>query len=549
MIKQILNRIPTRKAHKSTSNRDGGNRNSSSNASASSKSNSGVGLSRSKSSNPASGHGQSSKGNNDVGLNRSNSLNPTSGHGQTHHPASNTGTDKLDNALNTKANGDKIISTTNEALPNLKDVPNSERQNLFIRKLNMCCAVFDFTDPKKNLKEKEIKRQILVELVEYVPTENEKFSETVMQEVVKMVSANIFRRLTPQPRDNKMLETFDGEEEERSMDPAWHHLGVVYELFLRFVHSPETDAKVAKRYIDHGFILRLLELFDSEDSREREYLKFIFHRTYGKFMVHRPFIRKAINNILFQFIFETEKHNGIAELLEILGSIINGFALPLKEEHKLFLVRALIPLHKPKCMPGYHGQISYCITQFVEKDCKLADIVVRGLLKYWPLTNSSKEVIFLSELEEVLEATQPSEFQRCMMPLFRQISRCLNSSHFQVAERALFLWNNDHIENLIKQNRKSILPIIFPALERNTSHWNQVVRSLTLNVRKIFSDADPELFEECLVKFQEYESKKEETKSKREVIWKRLEEIAEVRSGSGAIIQPPMLLPNKVTTG
>lgn len=52
-------------------------------------------------------------------------------------------------------------------------------------------------------------------------------------------------------------------------------------------------------------------------------------------MVHRPFIRKAINNVFYRFIFETERHNGIAELLEILGSIINGFALPLKEEHKV----------------------------------------------------------------------------------------------------------------------------------------------------------------------------------------------------------------------
>lgn len=52
-------------------------------------------------------------------------------------------------------------------------------------------------------------------------------------------------------------------------------------------------------------------------------------------MVHRPFIRKAINNVFYRFVFETERHNGIAELLEILGSIINGFALPLKEEHKV----------------------------------------------------------------------------------------------------------------------------------------------------------------------------------------------------------------------
>ena len=49
--------------------------------------------------------------------------------------------------------------------------------------------------------------------------------------------------------------------------------------------------------------------------------------------------RKQINNIFYNFIYETERHNGVAELLEILGSIINGFALPLKEEHKIFLLK------------------------------------------------------------------------------------------------------------------------------------------------------------------------------------------------------------------
>ncbi len=33
--------------------------------------------------------------------------------------------------------------------------------------------------------------------------------------------------------------------------------------------------------------MRVLELFDSEDPRERDYLKTILHRIYGKFMVHR----------------------------------------------------------------------------------------------------------------------------------------------------------------------------------------------------------------------------------------------------------------------
>ncbi|CAA3006876.1 serine threonine phosphatase 2A 57 kDa regulatory subunit B theta isoform-like [Olea europaea subsp. europaea] len=519
MIKNILNKLP-RKQGKLVENRDGRSSTFSSNVSTTSRNNNTTG----------SWSGNSNAGSRS-GIN--STLNSSINHGN-----------KIPDTLNTKGNGNARVLPY-ELLPGFKDVPNSEKQNLLIKKLNMCCVVFDFTDPTKNLKEKDIKRQTLVDIVDYITSANGKFPETVMQEIVRMVSTNLFRTLCTQPREKKVLEAFDLEEDEPLMDPAWSHLQIVYEFLLRFVASPETDAKLAKRYIDHSFVLRLLDLFDSEDPREREYLKTVLHRIYGKFMVHRPFIRKSINNIFYNFIFETEKHNGIAELLEILGSIINGFALPLKEEHKLFLVRVLIPLHKPKCVPSYHQQLSYCITQFVEKDCKLADTVIRGLLKYWPITNSSKEVMFLGELEEVLEATQAPEFQRCMVPLFRQICHCLSSLHFQVAERALFLWNNDHIENLIKQNRKVILPIIFSSLEKNArNHWNQAVQSLTLNVQKIFSDTDPELFEECLLKYQEDEAQEEEIKTKREATWKQLEDIAAMKVSSNE----PVLVLHKLST-
>jgi serine/threonine-protein phosphatase 2A regulatory subunit B' len=35
--------------------------------------------------------------------------------------------------------------------------------------------------------------------------------------------------------------------------------------------------------------------------------------------------------VFYKYVYETGRHNGIAELLEILGSIINGFAIPLKK--------------------------------------------------------------------------------------------------------------------------------------------------------------------------------------------------------------------------
>ncbi|TVU45692.1 hypothetical protein EJB05_05188 [Eragrostis curvula] len=435
-----------------------------------------------------------------------------------------------------------------EPLPLLRDVAAADRPNLLLRKLRLVAALFDFSDSLKHPREKEAKRQALLELVDYVQAPAQgaganapaRLPDHVQEALVAAISANIFRPLPPALHESAAAidpGAAPDEEEEPYLDPAWPHLQLVYELLLRYVVSPDTDTKVAKRYVDHAFVLRLLDLFDSEDPREREYLKTVLHRIYGKFMVHRPFIRKAINNVFYRFIFETQRHNGIGELLEILGSIINGFALPMKEEHKLFLSRALIPLHKPKSVAIYHQQLSYCIVQFVEKDYKLADTVIRGLLKYWPVTNCQKEVLFLGELEEVLEATQPAEFQRCMVPLFKQIGRCLNSSHFQVAERALFLWNNDHIVSLIAQNRGVIFPIIFEALERNIqSHWNQAVHGLTANVRKMFLDMDSELFEECQQQYMEKQAKAKEMQEQRESAWRQLEAVVAAKAAGDDMV-------------
>lgn len=115
---------------------------------------------------------------------------------------------------------------------------------------------------------------------------------------------------------------------------------LVYEFFLRFLESPDFQPSMAKRYVDQKFVLQvsqltasticcqlrghggsklsaggaleplltcrfhvcaqLLELFDSEDPREREYLKTILHRVYGKLLGLRAYIRKQINNIFLR---------------------------------------------------------------------------------------------------------------------------------------------------------------------------------------------------------------------------------------------------------
>ncbi|KAI0150290.1 phosphatase 2A regulatory B subunit-domain-containing protein [Xylariaceae sp. FL1272] len=420
-----------------------------------------------------------------------------------------------------------------EKIPGFHEVPPNRRQELFMQKIDQCNVIFDFNDASGDMKSKEIKRLALHELLDYVANNRQVITEPMYPRVVEMFAKNLFRPIPPPM--NPQGEAFDPEEDEPVLEVAWPHIQVVYEFFLRFIESQDFNTNIAKAYIDHSFVLQLLELFDSEDPRERDFLKTTLHRIYGKFLNLRSFIRRSINNVFFQFTYETERFNGVAELLEILGSIINGFALPLKEEHKLFLTRVLLPLHKVKSLSMYHPQLAYCIVQFLEKDASLTEDVVLGLLRYWPKVNSTKEVMYLNEVEDIFEVMDPAEFAKVQEPLFHQLAKSVASPHFQVAERALYFWNNEYFCNLVSDNVEIILPIMFaPLYENSKGHWNRTIHGMVYNAMKLFMEINPQLFDDCSHDYNEQQNNAPARQALRDRKWAAITDQASKKSNGPA---------------
>ena len=50
---------------------------------------------------------------------------------------------------------------------------------------------------------------------------------------------------------------FDPEEDEPNLEAAWPHLQLVYEVFLRFLENPDFQPPIAKKYIDHKFVMQV----------------------------------------------------------------------------------------------------------------------------------------------------------------------------------------------------------------------------------------------------------------------------------------------------
>ena len=85
----------------------------------------------------------------------------------------------------------------------LRDTPPNKRDALFIQKLQLCQIIFPFDDPTVEKRGKDIKRQTLLELVDYVntPAGQKIFTEGVMGDLMGCIRANVCRALPPATDD------------------------------------------------------------------------------------------------------------------------------------------------------------------------------------------------------------------------------------------------------------------------------------------------------------------------------------------------------------
>ncbi|ETO20475.1 protein phosphatase 2, regulatory subunit B', epsilon isoform a [Reticulomyxa filosa] len=218
-----------------------------------------------------------------------------------------------------------------------------------------------------------------------------------------------------------------------------------------------------RKYLEGKFINNVIELFVSEDLRERECLKTILHRVYGRFMSMRFCIRALIANMCYRTIYGDRTENGIPEFLEIFCSIIHGFTVPVKKEHKQFLRTVLIPLHKYPYLEKFHEQLVACCVRFVLKDPTIGPM-------FWPVRSPSKEEMFIAEVANVINAMindsnelRIKPHQQILFGVIDQLVRCMKSKHHSVAERAILIWSEEAMEILVDMDKASTWPKIIAA--------------------------------------------------------------------------------------
>lgn len=369
----------------------------------------------------------------------------------------------------------------------------TDAPKLFKKKLRQASVTFDFRQPVQ-LIEKQVKIHNLIDIGEYVGLKGS-LQLDVLDPLMRMVEKNLFRPLYPSamPIDIE----YDPEEDDPTLDPNWPHLELVYEILAKVLVSPDLNPNVARGFASKSFLRRMFDLLDSEDPRERVNIKICLHAIYSRWSKARPEFRREVVRFFQQVALAGELHLGVSEVLDILGSIINGFVSPLKDEHREFLMTAFMPLHRVRYLRAFHANLVICIVQFVTKDAALAEPVIKGILSRWNSTDNHNGALLVTELESILELINPTIFRSIAKPLMRRLSICLSSGNLSLIEKTLTLLANKSVRALMEYrgHMAVIVPIICrPLVNIASSHWHKGANANASYILKYFADNGGEAY-------------------------------------------------------
>ncbi|KAG4907405.1 hypothetical protein JHK86_055889 [Glycine max] len=94
----------------------------------------------------------------------------------------------------------------------------------------------------------------------------------------------------------------------------------------------------------------------------------------------------------------------------------------------------------------------------------------------------------------------------------------------KVAERALYVWNNEQFVKMALIGTVEVFTVIVEGMEKNLkSHWSKSVRQLTESVKVMLEDIDPDMYSKSLMDMEAKESMAHQEDIKRKKRWERIE--------------------------
>merc|ERR1719361_2792813 len=391
----------------------------------------------------------------------------------------------------------KLLSS-DKNMKKLHEVSGKKEVNkLIMKKLHLCKYVCDFR-AAQGAKQKtlEVKREqarienksaLLGELEAHF-RRNGDWPQTMgkdlfkfLESLFKMISHNLFRVL-PDSDIREVVKTDNtGKDAKITITkeiPHWLHLELIYKIFEGVLSKLKEDESNKAMLIDHfstfNICSNVIYLLNTEEVREEEAVANVISLLYGEYKPVRMFILGQLSNVCYSYLYNvdannTRSHNkqlaiGVKTVLIIFRDCLETSDSSEIDGWVELLCQVIIPLHKAPIAEFilFDDALGKISITFCEKYFLSFVYIFQGMLRYWPLTSSKKEQLFLHRIYPLLDKADEDcwEFKDKKECEFRDVFTLIahkivdsianyQHTHYATAEKIAEMLEDDTLQRFV----------------------------------------------------------------------------------------------------
>merc|ERR1712228_1031077 len=256
------------------------------------------------------------------------------------------------------------------------------------------------------------KTSMLMEIETFLQTSANWNSLEVITAIFETLSINLFRSMP----DSYHIDHIMGVDHYIPITyslPCWQHFSIIYQILTLTLSTNELPRQLITEYIKkYELIPHLIHLLNSLDKRERQRIQSIIELIYELLLDDdndstSHLIIEHLSNYCFDFI---HADIGNAEGIKSVLNIFNSLSLI---SSNIFCT-ILIPLHSMQYADFriYEFVLWIYCKRIIDDDEYLALLLLRQLIKHWPIRNAFKEQQFIKKIGLILEFLDEDIWQK-----------------------------------------------------------------------------------------------------------------------------------------
>lgn len=335
---------------------------------------------------------------------------------------------------------------------------------LFVAKCDACCAFPDFRDGSGDAELRQLKFDLLSEILAALSDVSitKHLTGDHINVLFRMISVNLFRKFP--------FVSLVGNPE-FTIDREFSHIDLVYQILASAMSFRTLPRQLVTPSCNQTFINALFLLLGSYDAREQRHVVKIFGLVAKNFEWAVPSLFRRIWRLCIQVDEDFKPLHSLPSLVSIL-SIFAPECIKDPQTAARFFNDVLVPLHKCDSYCAFHVTLTHLVIHVLNVDAGLIHRFVVFIARHWAVRSRQKCSLVFDELGAVCEVFAPAIDPEAAAMLLRRVADFFTDPTSEVSQQALFLISSEPMRHLIKKCPEPVIRKLYrEAAAVCARHW------------------------------------------------------------------------------